>query len=83
MTMTKQEWLEIKGKFPIALEVWWNYYKERGGKLETMDEFIAHFSKAINQGMVVSNSQGQLVRITDEGAYRSLCRYYDDMYDIT
>jgi hypothetical protein len=59
--MTKDQWVEMKNRDEFPLEVWFEYYKERGGIVSDIGQFRDLFIKLVqaeprlvNNGKVIS-----------------------------
>lgn len=78
--MTKERYLEIRDREEIPKEVWYEYYKERGGVLGE-DEFWQNFVKAIFSRLVVVNRNGPK-QIDLKTALESFYGYYNRKFDV-
>ena len=78
--MTKEEYLLVREKVEIPKEVWFEYYKERGGKLGE-EEFWKMFVKSIFH-QPITLSGGRARQTTFHSALQSFYSYYNSKFDV-
>jgi hypothetical protein len=79
--MTKEQYLIIKQKPEIPMEIWFEYYRERGGELYDFGSFTRLFSTCIMNKAMVNTSTGTK-QITLKSALTKFYEYYDKKFDI-
>lgn len=80
--MTKDVWITIRNNQPlITTEVYFEYYRELGGKVDTIEEFVLVFNHLSN-GAIVLGGDGRMKRITAKSAYTRLHEYYDNKFGL-
>lgn len=71
--ITREKYIKIRN-FQKLDNAWlWEYYKEQGGKLTNVDEFIEHFY------IIQSPIQVHGVTVGYQKANRDLSRFFEDM----
>lgn len=81
--LTKEEWEHWREMPNIPIDVWFSFYKEKGGHLESVDEFTQVFLTLVNNSMVVTNSDGVKKQITAATAWEKMKVYYDNKFGIS
>lgn len=79
--MTKDTYLKIVEQENIPMEVFFEYYKERGGTLTDLDEFSELFSTAISNQWTVKTSSG-MKKITYTSVLNNFYSYYNNKFGL-
>ncbi len=78
--MTKEKYLEVRDMTEIPKEIWYKYYKERGGMVDE-DKFWEAFVKSLVSKMVVVNRDGPK-QIDFKTALDSFYGYYNRKFNV-
>lgn len=79
--MTKQEWQVARSSTNIPMEMWFDYYKDRGGTINDIWQFEQIFTSLIaNESLIITN-HGQK-QITFTSAINSMFNYYDTKFSL-
>lgn len=73
--MSKTEWDNTKTMTEIPMHVWYEYYKENGGKLDSIAQFEQVFTKVIIGGGIINGKVTNFV-----SALNRLYRFYDNKF---
>ena len=73
--MTKNEWEHLKKQVEIPMYVWYEFYKEKGGKLNSMGEFEQIFTQIIFTNVNINGKRTNYVT-----ALNQLFKYYDNKF---
>lgn len=76
--MTKDEWLETRKKPEIPMDVWFSFYKEKGGKADR-NFFEEMFARAIFQEPIFVKL-GK--KVTFASCLRNLFNYYNTKFGV-
>lgn len=74
--MTKKEYIELRNQPEIPLDIWFEYYQERGGTLDK-EEFIQIFSILMTQETVTATKV-----INFHTALNNFYRYYNQKFGL-
>jgi len=77
--MTKQRWEQVRELEELPMEIFWEYYQERGGKLKDFSTFRNVFEKAITQGMRIVTPDKVRV-VTLNSALGNVYSYYNNKF---
>ena len=80
--MTKEEYEKIKDIDNISIPQFFEYYKEKGGKLDDFNEFEKIFVTFTMQEAVVTGSNGKIKKITMESALNNFHNYYKEKFKL-
>jgi hypothetical protein len=73
--MTKEQFLEIIKKPEIPMEIWFEYYKERGG-LADPETFTKVFTTALWNQWNLRRPDGSVVQVSFKTALEGFYEYY-------
>lgn len=73
--MTKDEWKYLQGQVEIPIYVWYEFYKEKGGKLTSMNEFEQIFTQIIFSDSYINGKRTNYVT-----ALNQLFKYYNNKF---
>lgn len=80
--LTKEEWEHWREMPNIPIDVWFSFYKEKGGYLEDVQQFTQIFLTLVNNQSTVMGSNGIMKEITPQGAFGKMKEYYDKKFGI-
>ena len=80
--LTKEEWEHWREMPNIPIDVWFSFYREKGGYLEDINEFSNIFLTFVNNRATVKGSDGQMKEITPSGAFGKMREYYDAKFGL-
>lgn len=78
--MTKDRWQVVKNLQEVPMDVWFDYYKENGGKSDDMVAFEVAFSNMVMGRGIVENSKGHIVYINFNTALSRLYEFYNNKF---
>lgn len=73
--LTKEQWDLIKIQTEIPIEIFFEFYKEKGGYIEDLNTFIGILHYSITNGIVTN---GKIVSY--QSMIRNLYNYYDQKF---
>ena len=79
--MTKDEYLELLKLPEIPISIWFEYYRERGGIVDDINEFQKMFFTAISNEWVTDSPSG-VKRITLTSALHNFYSYYNKKFEM-
>lgn len=79
--MTKEEWQQVREQPQISRDVWFSFYKEKGGVLDNIDDFWRTFRTVVDNKMIFINDTGQR-QVTLDSAMKNMFTYYDTKFGI-
>lgn len=79
--MTKEQWIQIRDQFHIPIEVWFDYYRERGGSIQDLQTFTITFYEILPKNHIVQTNKWTR-KITFETAVKQLFEYYNNKFDL-
>lgn len=79
--MTKEEYIKLLESEEIPIEVFFSFYKERGGTLDDLYEFAKIFATAISNEWVVHTPNGAK-KITYQSCVDNFLYYYNKKFEI-
>lgn len=77
--MTKDEWEKERKKDIHSIEVYFKYYREKGGKLDDISQFSSIFHQM--NGQIISCESG-IKQLSQESALKRLRDYYDQKFEM-
>ena len=80
--MTKETFLKIKDQTDIPMDVWFEYYRDRGGIIQDFDYFNQVFSTLLVNRATVAGSDGRMKEITLQSAYNQFYDYYSKKFNL-
>lgn len=80
--VTKEEWEHWREQSNIPIDIWYSFYKEKGGYLDTLESFTQVFLSMINEKMIVQGSGGVMKQITNISAFGKMKTHYDTKFGI-
>ena len=80
--LTKENWEHWREMPNIPIDVWFSFYKEKGGILDDVVEFTKIFITFINNKATVQGSDGVMKEITPQGAFKKMKEYYDAKFGL-
>jgi hypothetical protein len=80
--MTQEEYLVIRNKKEIPFEVWFEYYRERGGTIEDFKKFEEVFTILLFNAAEVQSSNGQMREVTLKSALENFYAYYNQKFGL-
>lgn len=79
--MTKERYLEVRDIREIPIEDWFDFYKERGGAIEDIEEFKETFYTLLANEAIVANAKGAK-QITFKSALGNFYKYYNTKFEL-
>lgn len=80
--LTKEEWEHWREMPNIPIDIWFSFYKEKGGYLDNIEDFTDIFITMINNSMVVEGSDGVMKEVSARSAFNKMKEYYDTKFGI-
>lgn len=80
--MTKEVYLLILQQPEIPMEFWFEYYKERGGRIPDLERFENTFSIILWNNSTIQGSDGVLKQVTFKSALNSFYEYYNKKFEL-
>ena len=80
--MTKEEFLFIVKQPEIPMEVWFDYYRERGGMINDLEQFIHVFSIILWNEQIIQGSDGNMKKVTPTSAFSQFHDYYAKKFNL-
>lgn len=80
--MTKEIWLSVRGKRELPVEVWFEFYKEKGGTLNSIDVFYSMLGAMFASEPVIRCKDGVERQVTAISALNKIHIHYDQMFQI-
>lgn len=74
--MTKERFIEIILMPSVPMDAWFEFYRDRGGRIADFDRFEFVFSTILWNESETMGSDGQMKRVTLRSAYENFCDYY-------
>lgn len=81
--MTKDEYLELINKPEIPMDVWYNFFLEKGGDELGLEEFTARF-KAVTQNVprMVIGTDKAFKWVSMDSALRKFHEHYREKFEL-
>lgn len=79
--MTREEWTYYRKQYEIPIEVWFNFYRDRGGTIDDLQVFTVQFHNIIPRGLTIKTNNWTK-EVTYASAIRALFNYYDNKFDL-
>ena len=79
--MTKEQWLIVRKKEEIPMEVWFEYYTEKGGILKNIAEFEHYFTQMLTMRQIIIVN-GQHKELGFGSAVRRIIKYYNEKFGV-
>ncbi len=80
--LTKEEWEHWREMPNIPIDVWFSFYREKGGYVDNVDDFTNIFLTLVNNNMIVTGTDGTDKRISAGSAWNNMKPYYDHKFGI-
>lgn len=81
--MTKEQYQELLKKPDISMEVWYDFFLERGGKEIGLQEFIAYFEQVTHeQPRIILGSDRRIKWVSIGSATRKFHEYYSQKFGL-
>lgn len=80
--MTEQEWISIRDKPEISMSAWFEFYKEKGGMLASINEFVEAFSSLLWNEGIVTGSDGRPKHVNLATATQAIHKYYNNKFGL-
>lgn len=81
--MTKEQYLELFTKPEIPMDIWYEFFLERGGAQIGMELFARVFGIVTQPGgTMVTGSNGQPKWISMESCYKNFYQYYQQKFEL-
>lgn len=80
--MTKERFLDIRATNSIKDEELFEFYRERGGRIQDYSEFFQILQQLANSGRPVVCHQGVVKRLTWQSILDNFVKYYSKQYGI-
>lgn len=81
--LTKEEWEHWREMPNIPIDVWFSFYREKGGYLDNIEDFTNIFLTMVNNRMIVEGSDGVMKEISARSAFSKMKEYYDVKFGIS
>jgi len=78
--MTEEQYLMVRDLPEIPMEIWYMYYRERGGTMTSFDDFKTAFAAFVWNQATMEGSDGSMKQITLKSAYDNFYRYYNEKF---
>ena len=78
--MTAQRWEQVKGMDELPMDVFFEYYQEKGGFLRDFNTFRRFFEKIIYDRLTTRTPKGVRM-VTHHSALQSVYTYYNKKFD--
>lgn len=80
--LTKEEWDHWREMPNIPINVWYSFYKEKGGYVDTLEQFTEIFLSMVNNRMTVQGSDGVMKEVSAQSAFKKMKEHYDAKFGI-
>lgn len=80
--MTKEQFLLILKQPEIPMEVWFEYYRERGGMIDDFEKFSYIFSIILWNKQEIQGSDGNMKQVTLASAFYQFHDYYAKKFNL-
>lgn len=81
--LNKEEWEHWREMPNIPIDIWFSFYKEKGGYLDNIEDFTDIFITMINNRMTVEGSDGVMKEVSARSAFGKMKEYYDTKFGIS
>lgn len=78
--MTKQEWLKIRTLKEIPKQIWFSFYREKGGIIDNLEDFWKAFVEILSTQMMIFPQTQK--RLTFKSALNQLYSYYNSKFEL-
>ena len=79
--MTKEQWLEDRNKVELSIDVWFDYYKDTGGKSDNKEDFSKAFGLLVSRE-AISILGESLYKLNFDSAIERIHKYYNNKFEI-
>lgn len=80
--MTKEQFLFILKQPEIPMEVWFEYYRERGGTIADFEKFVYVFSVVVWNEQTMVGSDGNMKQVTIVSSFYNFHDYYSKKFNL-
>lgn len=77
--MTKEEYIIIREKPDIPMNIWYEFFLERGGFSIGLDKFIEIFSNIL-LGSIIRKTNGEQTFVNFNSALSQFYKYYNNKF---